>query len=141
MDYPSGFDFGRDNNRPICGVLAVALVAGVSLDVAFAACRRNMPAHRSRMRGSTYDRQRDVSLSQLGVRFTVLPTNNLSVIEFAALREDANDPFNYILEVRGHVLTLANNRLIDQCRNIHWTGYSHPRIKLKRIIRIDGKGW
>lgn len=138
--YPDGFVRERDRKRPICGVLAVAIAAKVSFDVAFEACKRNMPKHRQRMRGSTYKEQRDAALRELAVKFTVINTEQ-SVRDFCQVRQD--DGYVYILEVRGHVLTLRDGAIIDQSRYCIWQDYArqHPRMKLKRAVRIDGKGW
>ncbi len=142
MEYPAGFDPSRDSNRPLCGVLAVAIAAQVSLPVAWEACKRNMPSHRQRMRGSTHSSQRDAALSQLAVKFYVFgkkQVEHLSVIEFA--RKAEGNGLVYILEIRGHAMTLKNGFIIDQHRCVPWQQYHHPRVKLKRVVRIDGKGW
>lgn len=140
--YPEGFDQSTMHNKPICGILAVAIAAGVKYDVAFAACKRNMPAHRQRMRGSTYDSQRDKALSQLAVKFTVYDKDKVrhySVLDFCA--NNADNGVVYLLEIRGHVVTLKNGFIIDQHACVPWQQYKHPRIKLKRVVQIDGKGW
>ena len=142
MEYPAGFDSATMRNKPICGVLAVAIAAGVSFDVAFAACKRNMPAHRQRMRGSTYQPQRDQALKELGVKFHIfgkLEVEHLSVMEFC--RKAEGNGLTYLLEIRGHIMTLKDGRLIDQHINKPWREYHHRQIKLKRVVRIDGKGW
>lgn len=141
--YPEGFDATQDKNRPICGVLAVAIAAGVSFDVAFAACKRNMPKHRQRMRGSTYKEQRDAALKELGVKFNARfrcnDIHTFSVLQFCEMH--ANDGFVYLLEVRGHVMTFRDGCIIDQGKYIPWQSYAKPRIKLKRVVKIIGKGW
>lgn len=141
MEYPEGFDATVMRNKPICGVLAVAICAGVSYPVAFAACKRNMPAHRQRMRGSTHPSQREAALRELAVKFTDLTRHyrDFSVMSFCA--GFADDDNTYMLKVRKHVLTLKGGFLIDQQRCIPWQNYTHPRIKLKGVLRIDGKGW
>jgi hypothetical protein len=138
IEYPAGFDSARDRKRPICGILAVALGADVSFDVAFQACKRNMPKHRQRMRGSTYKEQRDQCLKDFGVKFEVILTNR-SVMEFCQYHE--NDGFTYLIEIRKHVMTFRNGHLIDQAINIPWRQYHHPRIGVVRAIKILGKGW
>lgn len=141
VEYPEGFDQSVMQHKPICGVLAVALAAGVSYEVAHAACKRNMPKSRKRFRGATYNSQRDKALEQFGLRFTVFKTDfvGYTVKEFCQLVEGHNKI--YLVEIRGHVMTLKDGFLIDQHICKPWQLYHHPRIKVKRIVRIDGTVW
>ena len=143
IDYPAGFDATRDKQRPICGVLAVALAADVSFDVAFAACKRNMMSFQKRMRGATYAPQRDEALRELAVKFDpnwrCNDIHTFSVMQFCEMHAD--DGKTYLLEIRGHILTLKGGRIIDQHINKPWREYHHPRVKLHRAVRIEGKGW
>ena len=133
-NYPVGFDPETHRNKPICGVLTIAIAAGVSYDKAHELCRQNMPSHRARFRGATYDTQRDAALKQAGIKFTVLKPN-ISVMKFCDWF--AKDGKTYLLQVRGHVMTLKNGFLIDQHICKPWQQYHHPRIKVKRVVRID----
>lgn len=67
MDYPAGFFGSYHSQKPICGVLAVAIAAGVTYDVAHEGCKRHLPKDRQRFGGKTYDFQRISAMNDLGV--------------------------------------------------------------------------
>lgn len=135
MEMPAGFDPEYHKNKPICGVLAVAICANVSYDVAHARCKDNQPSHCKRFRGTTYFTQRKAALSQLWVRFTELDYKHLSVMEFCMFKE--GDNFTYMLDIRGHCITFKDGLLIDQHGIVPWRKYKHPRIKIRRCLRIE----
>jgi hypothetical protein len=144
--YPEGFDATAMKKKPICGVLAVAIAAGVSYPVAHAACKRAM--HKldlgKRFRGATFWRQRAEALKGFGVRFTVFDVKavgHMSVIEFCADRYAYEPEAVYMIDIRGHTMILRQGCIIDQSNYIPWQSYAHPRVRVKRAVRIDGKGW
>lgn len=140
VEYPAGFDQTKLFKKPICGILAVAIAANVSYPVAYAACKRNLPTHAKRFGGKTWKEQRDKALSQLGIAHkTMYEPHRLSVMLFCARYAEPGK--TYILEVRGHVMTFKDGYIIDQVRVVPWQSYSHPRIKLQRVIEITGSAW
>lgn len=141
VNYPDGFDQSVMQNKPICGVLAVALAAGVAYDVAHSACKRHMPSHAKRFRGGTYSGQREKALRDLGICFTNFNLDNTTVLEFCAERASFNDSRIYLIQIRAHVITFKNGFLIDQSICKPWQMYHHPRIKIKSVTRIDGSIW
>lgn len=142
MEYPSGFKAEVHSKKPICGVLAVALCAGVSYDVAHAACKRSMLALKlgMRFRGRTYLRQLKHALSGLAVRFTEYKQNdNPTIAHFAEFR--AEPEVTYLLRVSGHFLTLRDGILIDQGACLPYSLHKCKGRHITHYLRIDGKGW
>lgn len=143
MEYPQGFADTHWRKRGICGVLAVALAAEVTFEVAHAACKRAMHelALGQRFRGGTYHIQRLHALRGLAVRFTELDFKDMSIRRF--IDEFAEADTTYILATKSHVITLRNRIIADQA-NIKPSlqhKYGGRRVITKPVIRIDGKGW
>lgn len=142
MEYPNGFCRDTHSRKPICGVLAVAFCAGVSFDVAHAACKRAMHELKLgvRFRGGTWLRQLKHALKGFGVRFTEYkPYDNPTIELFAAHR--AEPGFTYLLDTPGHFVTLRDGIVADQRHNCHYSVYPRRRKGIKAYLRIDGKGW
>lgn len=138
--YPDGFDTTakRVGN---CGVLALAICAGVSYQVAWEACKRNLKLlgkDRQRMRVATNHAQRLASLRQLAVKCIEVDPEGFTVRQFAERYADNGKV--YMLRIKGHVVTLKGGFVVDQHRCLPWQQYNKRR-KILNAIRIDGKGW
>lgn len=143
-EYPCGFKQPFHSKKPICGVLAVALGANVSFDVAHAACKASM--HKlglgKRFGGRTYMRQLIDALNGFGVQHELT-----SISGHASLRELVSngviDPAkHYIIQIPGHFFTLKNGCVIDQARNNEpLEGHNFNRNKVKSFLEIKGKVW
>lgn len=142
MEYPEGFDTTA-KRRGNCGVLATAICAGVSYQVAWAALKRNLHLlgrDRQRMGVRTNHCQRLAAMRELAVKFTEIDAGSVTVKQFAqwAAKYDHNE--TYMLRVKGHVVTLKNGMIIDQRICIPWQQYN-KRKPILNAVRIDGKGW
>lgn len=110
-------DYRRGGN---CGVLSVAIVAGVSFEKAWAACRM-----RKGSKGATSAGQREIALNALKVRFEkkrFLKTRP-TVRVFA--RDWTVPGVTYMATTHGHVVTVKDGIVIDQQgaspAATHWT--------------------
>lgn len=139
IDYPNGFDSDKHSNMPICGVLSLAIAAGVSFDVAHATCRSTMDSHRQRFRGGISLKQLERAMDKLATRYvkrTVV--GSLTLRKFA--EKYAKPDTVYIMRKRGHLFTFKNGVVCDQGRNCDWTEYK-PRCIITHYYEITGKGW
>jgi len=140
IEYPVGFSQEELRNKPICGVLAVAIAAGVSYQVSLAALKRNMPSHRKRFTGGTYDQQQLAALSQLGVQYQVTLVDGWRFGEMVEAGKFEADT-TYLITIRGHIFTYRNGIVCDQSKNMLWSETLTKKKKVLRIVKIIGKGW
>lgn len=121
MRYPVDF-LDIHSKKPLCGQLAVAICANVSLEVAERVLRKHMPKHRSRWTGTTYHEQRVAALHDLGLN----PVDHkFGRMTLQRLIFDHLDPFRmYMVNVTGHVVIVNNQEIIDQSQystvQNHW---------------------
>lgn len=137
MDYPVGFFGSYHSQKPICGVLAVAIAAQVTYDVAHEACKRNLPKSRQRFGGKTYDVQRETSLRQLGCTVTHIDLRG----SLAKVISQLDKSKVYHIVYAHHVVTVHNEMVIDQATKLHYLAW--PKVNSKRVksvIEIK-KGW
>jgi hypothetical protein len=144
MEYPEGFAGSKWQKRSICGVLSVALCAGVSYDVAHAACKQAMLDLKlgQRFRGGTYSKQRELVLQRLAVKFVKHECYvGMTVRQF--VEHHAKPDVTYMVTHKGHVITVCNRVIADQEniaeRSQHRSG--GRKIIDKPVIEIIGKGW
>lgn len=144
MEYPQGFADSHWRKRGICGVLAVAIAAEVTFEVAHAACKRAMLELKLgvRFRGGTWHRQRVHALRQLGVKFVEYPEyKGMTFRQF--IDEYAVEDVTYMLANKGHVISVRNGMVADQAnikpRQEH--KYGGRSVIDKPVIAILGKGW
>jgi hypothetical protein len=130
-------DYRKGGN---CGVLAVAICAGVSFEKAWKACRM-----RKGSKGATCDFQRETAMKTLGVKFDnkrvmlrrgrgfkahyVQPTLKV----FA--RDWTTSGVTYMVTLSRHVVTLKDGIVIDQAGAApvekHWTRNKRVRRSMK----------
>ena len=107
-------------NGPCCGVVAVAVVAGISQAQAEKMLRAEMPSHRSRWTGGTNKDQRNKVLAKLGIKFTskyvfTVVNGNLKRTTLAIyVREYTAPGRTYMLVTNHHVVTVRDGIVIDQ---------------------------
>ena len=138
MEYPQGFFDTYHSQKPICGVLAVAIAAGVTYDVAHAACKRNMAAHRQRFGGKTGDGQRVKAMAELGVKteYVELKGSLKDVIE------QLEPGIIYHIIYARHVISVKDGNIIDQSFNGHYLTFSKVGSRrVKKVLKIIGRGW
>lgn len=142
LEYPNGFVGSKWQRRGICGVLSVALCAGVSFEVAHAGCKRAMIDLKLglRFRGGTYHKQRLRVLDRLAVRYEeVALTGRTTVGDFASYH--AKPGVAYMLRIKGHVLTLKDGVACDQGHCGPVSSYKRRKTPLVGATAITGKGW
>lgn len=134
MQYPS--DFTDDlRKKPICGVLAVAMIANVTFARATEAIKNNMLPHQKRHGGKTYFEQRVNALKELGV-----PCEELTLIGKPTLKNaiasycDPNE--TYMIDTSGHCVTVRNGIVWDQyeCSPIHQ--HRSKRCFVRNIAKV-----
>lgn len=133
-EYPSGF-LPVHKTKPICGVLAVAVCAVVSFEEAHAACKRNLPSHRKRFGGRTFDEQRIRAMFDLKVKFVVWKhTPTCTVDEFVLQYAEAGK--TYQLKVSRHVITVCNGWVMDQYAHCGSAGHPTRNRRVQQVIEV-----
>lgn len=143
MEYPEGFYYSYHNQKPICGVLAVALAAGVTYDVANAACRDAMKVvepRRQRFGGKTLTSQRELAMKRLGVKFerTDYVSQRPKVIDVIKTFEPG---VIYQVVYCQHIATIRDGYLIDQHKHERIETLACANKRVKEVTKIIGKGW
>lgn len=137
MEYPQGFFGSYHSQKPICGVLAVAIAANVTYDVAHEACKRNLPKHRQRFGGKTYDDQRRFAMAQLGCKIEDVNLKG----SLKTVIEQLEPGQTYHIVYARHVVTVKDGFVIDQQHKQHYLNW--PKVassRVKSVIKIS-KGW
>ncbi len=143
MEYPEGFFASYHGQKSICGVIATAMAAGVTYDVAHAACKQAMHdvfPKRQRFGGITYEPQIDLALARLGVKFekTVYVSDAPRFIDLIATLEP---DVTYHVVTPKHIQTVRNGMVIDQSRHTPVANSPHAKKRVRYIRKIIGKGW
>lgn len=131
MERPEGFS-NVNIKHGICGILAVAVCAGVSYEAAYSACKRAMLPHQKRMGRATYHRQRCNALWMLGVKFT--ETTVVGSLQLRYFDSRAKPDTLYMLRINGHVLCYKNGFIQDQ-------GHLCPLAEYRGRSRANILGW
>lgn len=144
MEYPCGFDQSAMKHKPICGVLATALCAGVPYKVAHDRVREatfKANPNRQRFGGRTYLRDLKSAMASLGVKLseTIKVNKPMTVSRFAA--DVAKPGITYLLQVPGHFVTLRDGVLVDQTANALVNEHKVSRRQVQKFVAILGKGW
>lgn len=144
MEYPEGFFSSYHSQKPICGVLAVALAAGVTYDVAHEACKQAMKdlyPTRQRFGGKTYSNQRELAMKRLGVKFekTVYASHKPKLIDVV---QDFEPGVIYQVVTPKHISTVRDGILIDQGKRtpVAMAGKLATK-RVSEVTKIIGKGW
>lgn len=143
MDYPEGFFSSYHSQKPICGVLAVALAAGVTYDVANDQCKQAMKdlyPSRQRFGGKTSTAQRELAMKRLGVKF-----ERTNIVGQKPRLIDAVKDFEpgviYHVVTPKHVQTIKDGVLIDQGKREPVALCPQAKKRVSEITKIVGKGW
>lgn len=141
--YPEGFFSSYHSQKPICGVLAVALAAGVTYDVAAAALKQAMhdcDPKRQRFGGWTKPSWQNIALARLGVKFeeTVIKSRKPKLIDAI---KDFEPGVIYLVCTPKHIQTIKDGILIDQGKLAPVATCSQAKRHVNRIVKIIGKGW
>lgn len=143
FEYPEGFFANYHSEKPICGVLATAIAACVTYDVAHATCKQAMHdvfPHRQRFGGVTYEPQIDLALKRLGVQYekTVFNSNRPKLID---LVNELEADVLYQVVTPKHIQCIKNGFLIDQGRLLRVELCPQAKKRVRYIRKIIGKGW
>lgn len=133
--YPVGFSRSVHSTKPICGVIASAICAGVDYDVALAAAKRTLGAGRKRFGGRMHFDHVQRTLCELGAVFEPMvlkPGHSpMTLGVFAKFR--AKPGVTYLVFVTGHFVSLRDGHMIDQM----FSGeVAHCRTRSRQV-----KGW
>jgi hypothetical protein len=142
--YPEGFYSNYHSQKPICGVLAVALAASVTYDVAHEHCKQAMldlyPS-RQRFGGMTYTNQRELAMKRLGVKF-----ERTDIVAKRPRLIDAVKTFEpgilYQVCYKKHIATIKDGYIIDQHKLILVEmALDCAKSRVREITKIIGRGW
>lgn len=144
FEYPEGFFSSYHSQKPICGVLATAIAAGVTYDVAHATCKRAMHEvfpTRQRFGGVTYEPQLDLALKWLGVQFEKTVYNKGGQPRLIDLVQTFEPGVLYQVVTPKHISCVKDGYLIDQGKieRIETVHFAKKRVRYMR--KIMGKGW
>lgn len=143
FEYPAGFYSSYHSQKPICGVLSVAIAAGVTYDVACStlteALKKVHPT-RQRFGGKTSTPQRNLALKMLGVHFeeTVIVTKKPKLIDVV---KDFEPGVIYLVCTPKHVQAIKDGYLIDQGRLLRVELCPQANKRVDHICKITGRGW
>lgn len=136
--YPVGFSRSVHSTKPICGVIASAICAGVDYDVALAAAKRTLGAGRKRFGGRMHFSHVQRTLGELGATFEPMELkaghDPMTLGVFAAIY--AKPDVTYLVFVTGHFVSLRNGHVIDQSYNGDVRYSSSKRRQVKGWIEI-----
>lgn len=134
FEYPAGFK-PELRNKPICGVIASAICAGVDYDVAHAAAKRTIASGRKRFGGRMRFDHVWRTLTELGATYELMVLKSghapMTLGHFAAY--EAKPGVTYLVHVTGHFITLRDGYVIDQAYN--------GEVRYSRSNRRQVKGW
>lgn len=135
MQFPA--DWTEDLVRkPICGVLAVAVIAGVTFKEATLAIKANMLPHQKRHGGKTYHEQRLGALKQLGVEFhDQLRLDRITLNHWLCSSNPISGTM-YMINVTGHVIIYKDGFVIDQRGKVPYEEYPNKRQYVRNVTRI-----
>ncbi len=120
--------------KPICGVLAVAVVAGVTFKKATLAIKANMLPHQKRHGGKTYHEQRLGALRDLGIKFHDQMWDKVALNRF--ITGAAQPDTMYMINVTGHVIVYKDGFVIDQRGKVPYEEYPNKRQYVRNVTRI-----
>jgi hypothetical protein len=143
FEYPQGFFSSYHSQKPICGVLAVAIAAGVTYDVAcqtLTDAMKKVHPDRQRFGGKTSIPQRNLALKMLGVKFeeTCIVSKKPKLIDAI---KDFEPGAIYLVVTPKHVQAIRDGYLIDQGRLQRVELCPQAKKHVSNIIKIIGKGW
>lgn len=133
MDFPEGFQPG-----PCCGVLAVAVCAGVTFPEAWDKLAKLERA--KRFRGGTYTGNRSRALRYFKVPFDErrLPyRQKTTVMKFAEWQ--TRPGVLYMLTTGRHVVTVQDGMVMDQRGKAHFSEHWARRQIVEHVVEIKPK--
>jgi hypothetical protein len=135
MQYPA--DFTADLKRkPICGVLSIAIIAGVSFAKATETVKKNLMPYQKRHGGKTSHEQRLKCLDVLGVKYreVVLGVRRRNLRTSIALY--CKPGKTYMINTTSHVVTVKNNIVCDQVEVTNIDKHGSRRCFVRNITEV-----
>lgn len=133
MKYPRDFTVEL-TRKPICGVLSVAMIAGVSFAKATQAIKDNMLPFQKRHGGKTYHDQRLGALSDLGVRYRDIKVEKMTLAR--CIHEHCHPGRTYMINTSSHVVTYRDGEVADQNEISHIRDHSSRRRFVRNLTEI-----
>jgi hypothetical protein len=134
MKYPA--DFTDDlRKKPICGVLAVAVVAGITFAEATEVIKRNLMPWQKRHGGRTYPEQLEASLRELNVNFHVLPIMEKLTLE-RWITKYCNPGKTYMIATSRHFVTFRDGIVVDQYEINPISVFGARRCFVRQVLEI-----
>ena len=134
MNYPSDFT-PELRNKPICGVLSVAMLANVTFARATQAIKNNLMPWQKRHGGKTYHEQRLNALRELGVNFVQHPTPAKQTLERWVLT--SADPSKvYAVQTTKHVVTVKDGIVVDQYEINPIEKFGAKRCFVREVVEV-----
>lgn len=126
----------EDQRRgPNCGVTALAVTTGVSFNKAWQTFKAVNPRkYNARWKGGTYSSDQQKALEKLGVDFDTLELPKMTLANF--VREHTKRDTLYMVTTTGHVQTVLNGEVIDQCGKKPIGNFWGSRKLVKRVNLI-----
>jgi hypothetical protein len=127
-----------------CGVQAVAVAAGKSLNECFNLFRQHCDRVKRKRRwcGGTHYSEREKVLNAIGIQYEVLPqshTEGMTMQRF--MRDVANPNHVYMVTTTGHVQLVRGNQVLDQggIKDIadHWGKRKRISRPVMRILAAE----
>jgi hypothetical protein len=145
--YPEEFYGNYHSQKPICGVLAVALAADVPFNIANDRLRDSMKEvskERQRFCGPSTCAERDHAMKALGVNFEYIDVKSLGArtMKLKDVVEKLEAGVMYHVVTPKHISTIRDGKLIDQGRkNQPISEVSFRDKRVSKIVKILGRGW
>jgi hypothetical protein len=134
MQYPTDFT-PELKRKPICGVLSVAMTAGVTFKRATEVIKKNLMPFQKRHGGKTYIPQRCNALKELGVAFKEIPLPRRMTL--ATYVRNYCKPFTtYMITTSRHVVTVKNRIICDQIEIAHIDMHNARRCFVCHVLEI-----
>lgn len=141
FEYPQEFYGNYHSQKPICGVLALAIAADISFAEANEKLKEAMhkvSPSRQRFCGPSTNAERDYAMEKLGVEFKEIPVSSLGArtMKLKDICAKLEPGKLYHINTPKHISTFRNGFLIDQGRNKPVDGVSFKEKRVSRILEI-----
>lgn len=141
FEYPEQFFGNYHSQKPICGVLAVAIAADIAFNVAndlLKEAMKKVSPHRQRFCGPSTHAERAFAMEKLGVEFKEIPVKSLGArtMKLKDIVAKLEPGKLYHIVTPKHISTVRNGFLIDQGRNKPVEGVSFKEKRVSQILEI-----
>lgn len=133
--------------RPVCGVMATAIAAGITFTEAFNYYKNLYSKKNRRFKGPLYDYEYITAMKHFGVRVEELNEEIKNLfIDYPISKFIAHigllDPDNvYLVITKNHVQLVYNGLVTDQGGTTPTKLYCHRLRKVKRILKLNSSNF